>query len=575
MKRFKRVISVLFAVFFLFGIWPTSEAKATGETLTYDEVTARIAAYAGICAGRYWNGDKTATQMADAADRGDYLYGTTTSACSCVRGRETHLRKYGCTSNKFCYVDTDGTNYTASQCYGFSVYMAYVIFGQKISTATGWNKEHKPTALHPGDVIRYSGHSIVVWYIEGSSFYTIEGNIGSNCKIATRKYPMTVSSMIKSICNSSSNYVWESPAISCKHSQDITCWSSLGVCNLCKAKDDFQATEEPLRGRITPAKGKVSFNIYSAPYSASTIVQKGLVFSDNVNVLYRYTNCFKNVWYKVEFLKKTYALDIGTITTGYVYSENVQFIGSPGYVEANVTVPKTIFTQGDGQEASGTIFSTDNPLSRVSFGIYNPDGTPTQYLVNKTGLSDTSYRMTSGDDSAMKFSALAPGKYYYLAQGWDNKYNLLDPLEIDQQVRHCGYRRQDFYVNPRPQATTFSISFNGTGGTGAPSVQKVAKGSSLYFSTLPVPQSYGYIFAGWSTEMGAETPDYTSSSVIKPNNDMKLYAVWNIIDPPTAPNMRTTTTNIGAGKAATITWDASAGASNYEVAVYTSDNCRY
>lgn len=100
-----------------------------------------------------------------------------------------------CTSNVFGAAT--GVN-NPSQCYGFSLFMAYVIFGDYIEFNEIYNATHgdiisnnwiycdenlSSVELEPGDIIRTATHSAMVWKIENSKVKVIEcwGSVG--CKI--------------------------------------------------------------------------------------------------------------------------------------------------------------------------------------------------------------------------------------------------------------------------------------------------------------------------------------------------------------------------------------------------------
>ncbi len=93
-----------------------------------------------------------------------------------------------CTSNTFG---------SATQCYGFSLFIAYLLTNVKISSATinasndganlsGWIL-HKSNltalTLEPGDIVRGSGHSAVIWNVTNTEVKVIECWGSNGCKI--------------------------------------------------------------------------------------------------------------------------------------------------------------------------------------------------------------------------------------------------------------------------------------------------------------------------------------------------------------------------------------------------------
>lgn len=76
-----------------------------------------------------------------------------------------------------------------------------------------------------------------------------------------------------------------------------------------------------------------------------------------------------------------------------------------------------------------------------------------------------------------------------------------------------------------PALTSYSITYDANGGTGAPSGQTKYYGINLYISPI-VPTRPGYTFKGWSTSQTATEPTYHTGDPYTANSDAKLYAVW-------------------------------------------------
>ncbi len=176
---------------------------------TYDDVTAIVKDYLTVIGENvYWNAHirsdgKTVLKTKVFQDT------VTTNPCPAT-SKSTHGHSNGCTattpescsreckSNLFAGVggtDSNGNfNNTSNdaQCSGFAAYMCYVVF-KSTSTddftlyygngANGLNQTEDKT-IHPGDIIRYNGHSYFIYKIEGTSVKTIECNtVNADCKI--------------------------------------------------------------------------------------------------------------------------------------------------------------------------------------------------------------------------------------------------------------------------------------------------------------------------------------------------------------------------------------------------------
>ncbi len=71
--------------------------------------------------------------------------------------------------------------------------------------------------------------------------------------------------------------------------------------------------------------------------------------------------------------------------------------------------------------------------------------------------------------------------------------------------------------------TTYSITYNANGGSGAPSVQTGSKG---YTISSKIPTREGYNFLGWSMNKNATTGIYMPGNYITLTGNITLYAIW-------------------------------------------------
>lgn len=76
-----------------------------------------------------------------------------------------------------------------------------------------------------------------------------------------------------------------------------------------------------------------------------------------------------------------------------------------------------------------------------------------------------------------------------------------------------------------PAWTSYTITFNANGGTGAPSSQSKWKNITLTLSSTK-PTRTGYTFLGWSTSSTATTATYSAGGSYTANAAATLYAVW-------------------------------------------------
>lgn len=76
-----------------------------------------------------------------------------------------------------------------------------------------------------------------------------------------------------------------------------------------------------------------------------------------------------------------------------------------------------------------------------------------------------------------------------------------------------------------PAWTSYTVSYNANGGTGAPGSQTKWKDQALTLSSTK-PTRTGYSFLGWSTSSSATSATYLAGSSYTANSSATLYAVW-------------------------------------------------
>ena len=93
-----------------------------------------------------------------------------------------------------------------------------------------------------------------------------------------------------------------------------------------------------------------------------------------------------------------------------------------------------------------------------------------------------------------------------------------------------------------PAWTSYTVTYNANGGSGAPSAQTKWKGQTLTLSTTK-PTRTGYSFLGWSTSSSATSATYSAGGSYTADSAATLYAVWKA-------NTYTVTYNANGGSGA-------------------------
>lgn len=76
-----------------------------------------------------------------------------------------------------------------------------------------------------------------------------------------------------------------------------------------------------------------------------------------------------------------------------------------------------------------------------------------------------------------------------------------------------------------PKVSSYTVSYNANGGSGAPSSQTKWHGTSLTLSNT-APTRAGHTFSGWSTSASSTTVSYKPGASYTNNASITLYAVW-------------------------------------------------
>lgn len=79
-----------------------------------------------------------------------------------------------------------------------------------------------------------------------------------------------------------------------------------------------------------------------------------------------------------------------------------------------------------------------------------------------------------------------------------------------------------------PAWTSYTITYNANGGSGAPGSQTKWKDQTLTLSSTK-PTRTGYTFLGWSTSSSATSATYSAGGSYTANSAATLYAVWKVI----------------------------------------------
>lgn len=101
-----------------------------------------------------------------------------------------------------------------------------------------------------------------------------------------------------------------------------------------------------------------------------------------------------------------------------------------------------------------------------------------------------------------------------------NKYGTDDGQSLNAAVPKLTGKKSSTLVK-----TTYTVSYNANGGTGAPASQTKTKDINLTLSSTK-PERSGYTFVGWAESSSATSAAYSAGGQYTKNASATLYAVW-------------------------------------------------
>ncbi len=227
-------------------------------------------------------------------------------------------------------------------------------------------------------------------------------------------------------------------------------------------------------------------------------------------------NTYGNLWYKV--IAKNGQ-------TGYIYSGDV---GSVEQVVSDVSItgvskPEQI-TVGNSFGVRGVVSAKYQKLSKIYAWVKRTSDS-TKLTGNEVTIDTYSYDLSNAAiNDNVNFNILPVGEYtYYIGASIKTYYAKSNTEVSTKETTGILYQTQFTVVESAP--TTYTISYNANGGSGAPSSQTKIHGQTLTLSSIK-PTRSGYTFLGWSTSSTATSATYAAGDSFTVNANITLYAVW-------------------------------------------------
>ena len=119
-----------------------------------------------------------------------------------------------------------------------------------------------------------------------------------------------------------------------------------------------------------------------------------------------------------------------------------------------------------------------------------------------------------------------PTKAGYVFQGWNKTGLNQTTVDYAAGATYTTNAAMDLY--PVWSASTYTVTYNANGGTGAPDSQKKKYNENINLSS-DEPTRDGYEFVGWGTSASDILPVYYAGEKYTSNANITLYAIWKSV----------------------------------------------
>lgn len=173
---------------------------------------------------------------------------------------------------------------------------------------------------------------------------------------------------------------------------------------------------------------------------------------------------------------------------------------------------------------------------------------------NANGGTGAPSSQTKYYGTTLTLSSAKPYRTGYTFKGWGLYASSTSPVYQPGDDYNYNISRTLYAVwekDAPPAPTTYTVSYNANGGSGAPSSQTKTKDIALTLSGTK-PTRSGYTFIGWATSSSATSASYRPGGSYTANASVTLYAVWSCNHPSskkvwdTGCDWRTVCDNCGA-----------------------------
>ena len=230
------------------------------------------------------------------------------------------------------------------------------------------------------------------------------------------------------------------------------------------------------------------------------------------------------------------------------------------YYGERLTLPTTTPTRSGYTFSGWGTYSTDTSANYQAGSNYTSNSGTTLYAIwtanvpepetytvsyNANGGSGAPSAQVKTENVTLTLSSTKPTRSGYTFKGWSTSKTATSPTYYAGGSYTANASATLYAVWEQNAPTTYTVSYNANGGSGAPSSQTKTHNVTLTLSSTK-PTRSGYTFLGWSTSSKATSPTYYASGSYTANASATLYAVWS----KNAPATYTVSFNANGGSGA-------------------------
>ena len=217
----------------------------------------------------------------------------------------------------------------------------------------------------------------------------------------------------------------------------------------------------------------------------------------------------------------------------------------------NVTGTTANFTVTENVAIFARYFDGTNGFQTKGYNVQNIDNVAPKInsynaTVSKNVITAT---CTATDTASTGASSTTAGILRYEYSNGGTTYQTSNTFKVSKAGTYTIYMKaidkagNQTVVNKQVTVSSYTVTYNANGGSGAPAAQTAISGINLTLSST-VPTKSGYTFLGWSTSNTATTATYAKGATYTANVSATLYAVWKIDNvAPTTPTTSVTSRN--------------------------------